>query len=78
MDPASEPSKATNVAFPSANGSTLTDRNGWDGKLRIGKQAQVIEPEAASDPDNSEEEDALPAEQIAPDEGRYSFIWLKD
>ncbi|KAL8896373.1 MAG: hypothetical protein Q9207_007734 [Kuettlingeria erythrocarpa] len=68
MDPASEASKATSDKPPTANGPTLTNKNGWDGKLRVGKQAQVLQPGATSDPENSDEEDALPVEQIAPDE----------
>lgn len=70
MDAAQAPSTA-NDASPSTTASTLTDRNGWDGKLRVGKQADVPNSEAVSDPDNTDE-DVLPVEQIEPDEG-----WIK-
>ncbi len=76
MDPASASSKATGDKAPSTNGSSLTNKNGWDGKLRVGKQAQVLQPGAISDPENSAEEDTLPVEQIAPDEGRHAFSRL--
>ncbi|KAI4112564.1 MAG: hypothetical protein LQ338_008297 [Usnochroma carphineum] len=66
MDAAQAPSTA-NDASPSTTASTLTDRNGWDGKLRVGKQADVPNSEAVSDPDNTDE-DVLPVEQIEPDE----------
>ncbi|KAL9022887.1 MAG: hypothetical protein Q9180_008511, partial [Flavoplaca navasiana] len=52
---------------PTSNGSTLTDKNGWDGKLRVGKKAEVVNAEALSDPDYSDE-DAPPVEQIQADE----------
>lgn len=67
MDSCQEASTATD-ALPSTNGSTLTDRNGWDGKLRVGKQAKVQESEPLSDPDNTDD-DILPVEKIEPDEG---------
>ncbi|KAL8884047.1 MAG: hypothetical protein Q9192_006936 [Flavoplaca navasiana] len=52
---------------PTSNGSTLTDKNGWDGKLRVGKKAEVVNAEILSDPDYSDE-DAPPVEQIQADE----------
>lgn len=64
MEPASDPS-TENVSH--TNGATLTDKNGWDGKLRVGKKAEILNPESLSDPDNSDE-DAPPVEQIEPDE----------
>ncbi|KAL8995648.1 MAG: hypothetical protein Q9169_004657 [Polycauliona sp. 2 TL-2023] len=52
---------------PASNGSSLTDKNGWDGKLRVGKKAEVVNAEILSDPDYSDE-DAPPVEQIQADE----------
>lgn len=59
------------------NGSTAPDdggtssgplsRNGWDGKLRVTKQATLDNPEALEDPDYSDE-DAPPRDEIAADE----------
>ncbi|KAL8863353.1 MAG: hypothetical protein Q9178_000033 [Gyalolechia marmorata] len=65
----SDPSKnpTTSDTLPTTNGSTLTDKNGWDGKLRVGKRAEVINAEILSDPDYSDE-DAPPVEQIRADE----------
>lgn len=45
----------------------LTDKSGWDGKLRVGKQATLANPEALEDSDYSDE-DAPPVEQIDADE----------
>lgn len=42
-------------------------KNGWDGKLRVNKQATLANPEALSDEDYSDE-DAPPVEQIDADE----------
>lgn len=51
-----------------ANGPTgPTARNGWDGKLRVNKQATLVNPEALEDPDYSDE-DAPPPDEIAADE----------
>ena len=44
------------------------DSEGWDGKLRVGRQAVITNPEALSDPDYSDE-NAPPAEEIEADEG---------
>ncbi|KAL8732994.1 MAG: hypothetical protein Q9166_002392 [cf. Caloplaca sp. 2 TL-2023] len=54
-------------ASSTTNGSTITNKNGWDGKLRVGKRAGVINAEISSDPEYSDE-DAPPAEQIQADE----------
>ena len=43
------------------------NKAGWDGKLRVNKQATLVNPEALSDPDYSEE-DAPPVDQIQADE----------
>ncbi|KAL8801003.1 MAG: hypothetical protein Q9200_007073, partial [Gallowayella weberi] len=53
---------------PTTNGSALTDKNGWDGKLRVGKRAEVVNAEILSDPEYSDEE-APPVQQIQADEG---------
>lgn len=48
--------------------STPTSKSGWDGKLRVNKQAILANPEALSDPEYSDE-DAPPPEEIDADEG---------
>ena len=53
----------------SSSGSTLRDSKGWDGKLRVDKQAVLANPEALTDPEYSDEENIVPGEQIDPDEG---------
>ena len=52
----------------SAKPSTPQSKSGWDGKLRVHKQAVLANPEALSDPEYSDE-DAPPAEEIDADEG---------
>ena len=52
----------------SSKSSTPHSKSGWDGKLRVNKQATLANPEALSDPDYSDE-DAPPPEQIDADEG---------
>ena len=69
----SEESKAINGSdepnsSPSKS-STPQSKSGWDGKLRVNKQAVIANPEALSDPEYSDE-DAPPPEQIDADEGR--------
>lgn len=49
----------------------LTDSNGWDGKLRIDRNASIHNPEALSDPEYSDEDNVLPGEEISPDEGMF-------
>lgn len=49
--------------------STPTSKSGWDGKLRVNKQATLANPEALSDPEYSDE-DATPPEEIDADEGK--------
>lgn len=56
-------------ASPARRGSLLRDRQGWDGKLRVDKKAEVTNAEILSDPDYSDE-DAPPVEQINADEGK--------
>lgn len=43
----------------------LTDKNGWDGKLRVDKKAQIVNAELSAD--DSDEE--VPVQQIQADEG---------
>lgn len=49
----------------------MVDKNGWDGKLRVGPRAVITNPEALSDPEYSDD-DAPPVEQISADEGTSS------
>jgi protein phosphatase 1 regulatory subunit 7 len=56
-----------NETSPSPKPGTPTSRSGWDGKLRVNKQATLANPEALSDPDYSDE-DAPPVDQIDADE----------
>ncbi|KAK0291096.1 protein phosphatase regulatory subunit Sds22 [Friedmanniomyces endolithicus] len=51
----------------SSKSSTPQSKSGWDGKLRVNKQATLANPEALSDPDYSDE-DAPPIDQIEADE----------
>lgn len=57
-----------NGASSSKPTTPLTSKSGWDGKLRVTKQATLANPEALSDPDYSDE-DAPPVQQIDADEG---------
>jgi hypothetical protein len=50
-----------------------TDSKGWDGKLRVGKQAVLVNPEALEDSEYSDE-DAPPVAIIAEDEGESLFL----
>lgn len=45
-----------------------SNRTGWDGKLRVNKQATLANLEALSDPDYSDD-DAPPVDEIDADEG---------
>ena len=54
---------------PSTNGTVPRDSKGWDGKLRVGRKAEVVNAEILSDPDYSDE-DAPPVEKIDADDGR--------
>ena len=57
--------------------STPKDSKGWDGKLRVEKKIMLANPEAISDEEYSDEENVLPGETVAADEGtetcRYTF-----
>jgi protein phosphatase 1 regulatory subunit 7 len=61
---------------PETNGTSSKpgrahSKSGWDGKLRVNKQATLANPEALSDPDYSDE-DAPPVDQIEADEGELT------
>jgi protein phosphatase 1 regulatory subunit 7 len=62
---------------PKTNG-TPRSSSGWDGKLRIEKEkekrAELVNPEAISDPEYSDEEQVLPGQTIAADEGIHQSI----
>ncbi|KAK6072883.1 protein phosphatase pp1 regulatory subunit [Seiridium cupressi] len=47
----------------------LTDSKGWDGKLRVDRTALLQNPEALSDSEYSDDENVLPGEELAADEG---------
>jgi protein phosphatase 1 regulatory subunit 7 len=55
---------------PKTNG-TPRSSTGWDGKLRIEKEkkAELVNPEAISDPEYSDEEQVLQGQTIEADEG---------
>lgn len=48
---------------------TPRSSSGWDGKLRLEKKTELVNPEAISDPEYSDEENVLPGESIEADEG---------
>lgn len=52
--------------------STPKDSKGWDGKLRVEKKTQLANPEAISDAEYSDDENVLPGEQVAADEGKHT------
>lgn len=52
----------------SSKSSTPKSKSGWDGKLRVEKQAVLANPEALDDPEYSDE-DGPPPEQIDADQG---------
>lgn len=51
----------------SAKPNSLQSKSGWDGKLRVNKQATLANPEALGDPDYSDD-DAPPVDQIEADD----------
>lgn len=53
---------------PKSKASSLRDRQGWDGKLRVNKRAVIANADALSDLENSDE-DAPPVDIINADEG---------
>ena len=48
---------------------SLRNSKGWDGKLRLPKNAILSNPEALSDPEYSDDENVHPGEEISADEG---------
>jgi len=48
----------------------LRNSKGWDGKLRVPKNALVANPEALSDPEYSDDENVHPGEELPADEGQ--------
>lgn len=66
--PSAHPNSSAAGALP-ANGSGPRDSSGWDGKLRVGRRAEVVNAEILSDPEYSDE-DAPPVEQISADDGK--------
>ena len=69
-DPTDVPNGGEHANGTSEKHSTPHSKSGWDGKLRVNKQATLANPEALSDPDYSDE-DAPPVDQIAADEGKW-------
>lgn len=51
----------------------LRDSKGWDGKLRVPKTALLANPEALSDPEYSDEDNVIPGEEVAADEGKTTL-----
>ncbi|EPE30757.1 L [Glarea lozoyensis ATCC 20868] len=52
----------------SPGGGTPKSSTGWDGKLRLEKKLELVNPEALSDPEYSDEEQVLSGETIEADE----------
>ena len=48
----------------------LRDSKGWDGKLRVPKSAVLANPEALSDPEYSDDDNVIPGDEVAADEGK--------
>lgn len=48
---------------------SLRNSKGWDGKLRVPKNAVLANPEALSDPEYSDNENVIPGEEVDADEG---------
>jgi protein phosphatase 1 regulatory subunit 7 len=49
----------------------LRNSKGWDGKLRVPKNALLANAEALSDPEYSDDENVLPGEELPADEGQF-------
>lgn len=56
-----------------ASSPTLTNSKGWDGKLRVPKAALLVNPEALSDPEYSDEDNVMEGGEIEADEGSSTF-----
>jgi len=52
----------------------LRDSKGWDGKLRVPKSAILTNPEALSDPEYSDDDNVVPGEEVAADEGKHIIL----
>jgi protein phosphatase 1 regulatory subunit 7 len=52
----------------------LRNSKGWDGKLRVPKNALLANPEALSDPEYSDEDNVIPGEEVAADEGEEESL----
>jgi protein phosphatase 1 regulatory subunit 7 len=57
--------------------SSMHNAKGWDGKLRVEKRAVLVNPEVldghVSDPEDSDDEEAIKVDQIEADEGNSLF-----
>lgn len=60
------PSERDGDSHPSPG---LRDSKGWDGKLRVDRNALLQNPEAISDPEYSDDEHVVRGEEISADEG---------
>jgi hypothetical protein len=58
----------------SPGGGTPKSSSGWDGKLRLEKKIELVNPEALSDPEYSDEEQVLAGETIEADEGTMLLL----
>ena len=54
----------------------LRDSKGWDGKLRVDRNALLQNPEAISDPEYSDDEHVVRGEEISADEGTHARTML--
>lgn len=64
---------------PKSGTGTPRSSSGWDGKLRIEKKSnnvELVNPEAISDPEYSDEEHVAPGEVIEADEGKLLYSKL--
>lgn len=60
----------------SVTSHSLRDSKGWDGKLRIERNATIHNPEALSDSEYSDEENVLHGDTIGADEGNIPNVSL--
>lgn len=58
----------------SRGSTTPKSATGWDGKLRVEKKLELVNPEALSDPEYSDDEKVVPGELIDADEGLYPSL----
>jgi protein phosphatase 1 regulatory subunit 7 len=57
---------------PAASSPGPRDSKGWDGKLRVDRNATIQNPEALSDPEYSDDENVLEGDEISADEGVFT------